>query len=204
MDVVLARGGHLLALHVADAPMRKQNEQLDVLPAAECLHRRGARVAGGCAQDRGAATGALERPLHEPRQDLHGEVLERGRRAMEQLQQKKIAADLRQRRGVRMAPPRIRIGDEGKKLVMPRIAAHAGRHHESRRRRVMARRKRGQRRQLRPSSGHIKPAIGRQPSQQDLLETGGRGLSARGDIHHFERPISAEGARTPRALAASR
>lgn len=56
---------------------------------------------------------------------------------MEKLQKEKIAADLRQGRGIWMAPSGIGAGDESEKLVMSRIAAHIGRHNKSRGGRVM-------------------------------------------------------------------
>ena len=105
---------------------------------------------------------------------------------MEKLQKEKIAADLRQGRRIWMAPSGISLGDQSEKLVMSRIAAHIGRHDESRGCGIVARSKCWQGRKGRPSFRHIEAAIGCEPGQQDLFETGRCGFSARRDIHHIE------------------
>ena len=87
MDVVVGRRGHHPALHVGDAAVREQHEQVGARAAAERLDRGAAGVAGGRDHDGGALAARRQRMIHQPRQQLHGDVLERQRRAVEQLEQ---------------------------------------------------------------------------------------------------------------------
>ena len=91
MHVVVVGGGHHPPLHVGDAAVRKQDEQIGPLAAAERLDRGAAGVARGRDHDGGALAARRQRVIHQPRQQLHGDVLEGERRAVEQLEQEGVA-----------------------------------------------------------------------------------------------------------------
>ena len=120
VDVVIRRGRHHPPLHVGDAALREQHEQVGPLAAAKRLDRGAAGVAGGRDHDGGALAARRQRMIHQPREQLHGHVLERQRRAVEQLEQEGVGADLRQRHDGGMAeravglagePRQVRLGD---------------------------------------------------------------------------------------------
>ena len=83
--------------------MRKQHDDIDLVAAAERLDGRAAGVARGRDHD-GAALAALRQHLiHQPRQELHRQILERERRSMKQLERERAGAELGQRRDRGMA-----------------------------------------------------------------------------------------------------
>ena len=123
VDVFFLGRRHLLALNVADAPVREENEKLDVLAPAKGFHRSRAGVAGGCAENGGARTAPLQRPLHEARQDLHREILERERGAVKELKEEKVRPDLVKRSRLGMAEARVCVRNDGKKIRVTWIAA---------------------------------------------------------------------------------
>ena len=92
------RRGHEPALHLGDPAVGKQHHQPHVGAAAQGLHRRAAGVARGGADDGQRARPGRQRVLVEPRQELHGHVLERQGRPVEQLQQPEAGRQLPQRR----------------------------------------------------------------------------------------------------------
>ena len=100
--------------------MREQHEQIGPLAAAERLDGGAAGVARGRDHDGGALAARRQRVIHQPRQQLHGDVLEGERRAVEQLEQEGAGAELRDRHHRRMPeravglarePRQIRLGD---------------------------------------------------------------------------------------------
>ena len=90
--------GHLPALHVADAPVRVEDHDIDVGEAAERLDRGCAGIAGRGADDRRVLAALLQGVVHEPREQLHRQVLEGQRRPMKQLEDEEIVVELRERR----------------------------------------------------------------------------------------------------------
>ena len=98
---------HLPPLHVRHAALRIEDEDVDALGAAERLDRRRAGVARGRAEDGRAPAALAERPVHRAAEELHGEILERQRRPVEQFEQKQIVVELAQRRPRRVAEAAI-------------------------------------------------------------------------------------------------
>ena len=77
--------------------MRIKDEDIDLLEACKGFDRRGARIAGGCADDgRPLAPRSSSTWSHEPAEELHRQILEGERRPVKQFKQKKIVADLGQ------------------------------------------------------------------------------------------------------------
>ena len=70
---------------------------------AKRLDGRAAGIAGGRHHDGGALTPLAQHMVHQPRHQLHGEVLEGERRSVEQLEHEQIGVELDERRGRRMA-----------------------------------------------------------------------------------------------------
>jgi hypothetical protein len=83
--------------------LRIERDDVDLVAAAECLHRRAAGVARGRDHDRAALAALLQRVIHQARQELHREVFEGERRAVKQLEHERAGRQLRQRRHRRMA-----------------------------------------------------------------------------------------------------
>ena len=97
MHIGRARRRHHSPLHVGDAPLREQHDQVDIVEAGKGIDRGAAGVARGCDHDGGALRAFCQHVIHQPRDQLHRHVLERERRAVEQLQQKLIGSDLVER-----------------------------------------------------------------------------------------------------------
>ena len=187
MDVVVVGGGHHPPLHVGDAALRKQHEQIGPLAAAERLDRGAAGVAGGRHDDGGALAARRQRVIHQPRQQLHGDVLEGERRAVEQLEQ-----EGRRRRTGRAAPPpdagtcrrlRARAATDPPPRWCRRRTAGSPRppprHRAGRQSRRWSRAER-----LRPGLRHIEAAVAGEPRERDIHEAERRGLAAGGDVAH--------------------
>ena len=66
--------------------MREQHHHVDLGAAAERLDRGAAGVARGRHHDGGALAALLQHVVHQPRQQLHGQVLEGERRPVKQLE----------------------------------------------------------------------------------------------------------------------
>ena len=66
--------------------MRIERDDVDLRAAAERLDRRAAGVARGRDHDGRALAALRQRVIHQPREELHREVLEGERRAVKQLE----------------------------------------------------------------------------------------------------------------------
>jgi hypothetical protein len=78
--------------------------------AAEGLHRRPAGVAGGGAEDGLGAVLGGQNVVIEPRQQLHGHVLEGQARAVEELGEEEAGGELLQRHGGRVGEGGVGLG----------------------------------------------------------------------------------------------
>ena len=107
MDVVVGWRRHHPALHVGDAAVRIEHDEIDALGAAEGLDRGAAGIARGRDHDGGAVAALLERVVHQPRQELHREVFEGERRPVEEFEHERVWSDLDQRGDGRMAEGRV-------------------------------------------------------------------------------------------------
>ena len=74
-----------------------------------------------------ALAARLQRMVHQPRQKLHGQVLEGQRRTVKQLQHEEIGAELDERRHGGMAKARIGGLDHGAQRRGGDFAANIGR-----------------------------------------------------------------------------
>ena len=108
------RRRHHASLHVGDAAVREQDDDVDLIAVAERFDGGAAGIARGRDHDGPALAAAGQHMVHQPRQELHRQILEGERRTVEQLERKRIDAELGQRRDRRMAE--IAVG----------LARHAG------------------------------------------------------------------------------
>ena len=98
VDIGVEHRGHLPPLHLRGAPLGMQNEDVGRVATAKGLDGGRAGVAGGGADNGGAAAAAGKDVVHHPREELHRHVLERQRRAVEQLEHEMAGLELDQRR----------------------------------------------------------------------------------------------------------
>ena len=94
VDVGGVRRGHHAPLHLRNTPSGEQHHEVDLVTAAERLDRGAAGVARGRHHDGAAFAARGERMIHQPRQELHGEVFEGERRAVKQLERESVDAEL--------------------------------------------------------------------------------------------------------------
>ena len=82
--------------------MRKQHDQIDIVETGERIDRGAAGIARGRDHDGGALRPLGQHVIHQPRDQLHRDVLERQGRAVKQLQHELIGAGLVERHHRRM------------------------------------------------------------------------------------------------------
>ena len=102
-DIAGIRRRHHPPLHVGDAALRKQHDEIDLVAVAESFDGGAAGVAGRRHDDGAAFAAHRERMIHQPRHELHRQVFEGERRPMKQFKRERIDAELRQRRHRGMA-----------------------------------------------------------------------------------------------------
>ena len=95
-DVRRGDRGHLAALHLADATVRVQERDVDAVAPDACLDRRRAGVARGGADDRHACIAVRKHVVEQAAEKLQRHVLERERRAVEQLLHEQAGVELDQ------------------------------------------------------------------------------------------------------------
>ena len=159
---------HLLALHVAGAVVRVEDDDVDVGTVLDAVDRGRAGVAAGGTDDRDAGAASTQHLVEQAADQLQRDVLERERGAVEQLLHEVLVAHLHQRHDGR-------VSEGGVRLVAQ--ALHGGS------RQVVADEQldhlRGAlgvggigpaRRQRRPLLGDVQPAVGGQAGEQCVGE----------------------------------
>ena len=184
MDVLLLRRRHHAPLHVRDAAMRIERDQVDLIAAAERLDRSAAGIARGRDHDRRALAALDQRMIHQPRQELHREVLERERRPVKQLQHKGAGRDLRKRRNGRVAERAVGVVRHAGEFRVRNGAADEGAHDLAGDFGVGLA---GQRRNLRggknrPGLRHIEAAVAGEPGQSHIDEAERGGFASGGNV----------------------
>ena len=97
MDVRRVDRRHLPPLHVGDAAVRIEDEDVDLIEPLEGLDGGAAGVAGGRADDRRARAARLRTWSISRAEQLHGHVLEGERRAVEELEHEEVVVELHER-----------------------------------------------------------------------------------------------------------
>ena len=131
---------------------------------------------------------AGERPLEELPDDLHREVLEGERGAVEELEQEVVRAKLDERRAGGMAEARIGGGDGGAEFVVREGVRQEGAHDAEGH--VFVRQAReGSDFGLRQGGygfRHVEPAVAGEAGEHGVAEAQHRGLAAGRDVAHGE------------------
>ena len=178
MHVGCARRRHHPPLHVGDPSVREQHDQVDIVEAGKRIDRGAAGVARGRDHDGGALVALGQHVIHQPRDQLHRDVLERQRRAVEQFQHELIGPDLIERHHGRMTERRvglvrhaaeIGVGDFARRKRLDDVDRHfpIGPAEE---------RGDGLVRELRPDLRHVEAAVAGKPGQHHIAETQDGGL----------------------------
>ena len=94
-DIAGVRRRHHAPLHVGDAALRKQHDEIDLAAAAKGLDRGAAGVAGRRDDDGAAFAARGQRVIHQPRQQLHRQVFEGERRPVKEFEREGIDVELR-------------------------------------------------------------------------------------------------------------
>ena len=119
--------------------------------------------------------------VHQPRHQLHGEVLEGERRPVEQLQHEQVGAELGERRHCGMTEGSVGLARHAGEIGLRQAVADEGPQHLDG---DLGIRAPGKARDLLvhdrgPCLGHVKPAVASEPGQHRLDEIEGRGLAPR-------------------------
>ena len=184
MHVGRARRRHHPPLHVGDAPVREQHDQIDIVETRERIDRGAAGIARGRDHDGGALVALGQHVIHQPRDQLHRDVLERQRRAVEQLQHELIGPDLVERHHRRMAEGRVGFVRHAAEIGVGDFARGERPDHVDRDFPIGPAEKSGDGlgRELRPDLGHVEAAVAGKPGQHHIAETQDGGLPPRRNI----------------------
>ena len=150
------------------------------------VDRRRAGVAAGRADDRQAVVAAREELLEQPAEQLQRDVLERERRAVEQLEQPVPLVELPERGDRGVGEAAVGLGAELAQLVLGQAVADE-RQHDARGELGVG--QPGQRgdlalREARPLARQVEPAVGGEAGERDAFEIERRGAAAGGDVVH--------------------
>ncbi|GAA0003477.1 hypothetical protein BRDID11002_34780 [Bradyrhizobium diazoefficiens] len=184
MHVGRARRRHHPPLHLGDAAVREQYDEIDVLQPREGFDRSAAGVAGGCDHDGGALVALGEHMVHQPRDELHRHVLEGERRAVEQLQHELVRRHLAQRHHRGMAEGGVGLVRHPAELSVRDLASGEGTDHVDGDLPIRAAEEAGDRvsRELRPCRRHIQATVAGKPGQHHVAEAEFGGLAPGRDI----------------------
>ena len=179
-----SHSGHLPPLHLGDAAIGMEDEDLRRGPVAEGLDRRRAGIARGGADDGDMLAALAQHMVVEPAEQLQRHILEGQRRPVEQLHQPGLAVELPQRRHRAMAEGGVAVADDAREGVGLHPAGDEGRHDPHRQLGIFQAAEGFQvgRRQLRPGFRHIEPAVAGQAREQDIIEGERRGGAPGADI----------------------
>ena len=179
MNIGGARRRHHPPLHVGDAAVRKQHDQVDIVEARKGIDRGTAGIARGRDHDGGALRALGQHVIHQPRDQLHRDVLERQRRAVEQFEQELIGAELVERDHGGMAKCRVGLIGHAAEVGVGNLAADERPDHIDRDFPIRPAEKSGDGlpRELRPDFRHVKAAVAGKPGQHHVAEAQRRGLA---------------------------
>ena len=166
--------------------MREQHHHIGLRPAAERLDGGATGVAGGRHHDGRALTAQFQRVIHQPRQQLHCQVLEGKGRAVKQFQNKGVGADLHQRHHGGMAKRTVSFAGHAGEIARRDLTAGKFRQDIAGHFRIglagVTRDGRGVDR--RPALRHKKPAVRRKPRKRHVDEALRRSVASGRDVTH--------------------
>ena len=184
--VVGIQRGHLAALKFRYLAVGIHEEHIDPLAFKEGSKRGAAGIARGCADDGQTLSLFRENVVDEACEDLHGEILESERRAVEQFEQPVVRAKLHQRGYCRMGEPGISVFDHLFQLVPRDFAAGEFFHHREGDLDIGTAAKTGDffGGEARPDVGDVETAIARKPGQKGLFEGEIAGVATGRNVFH--------------------
>ena len=161
--------------------MREQHHHVDLLAAAEGFDGGAAGVARGRHHDGGALSPRVQHMVHQPRHQLHRQVLEGERGPVEQFEHEQAGAELHQRRGGRMAEGAVGLLRHAREIGLRDAVADEGPDHLDRDLGIGPAGKAGDRHgtKRRPGFRHVQAAVAGQPGEHDLDEIEHRGFAPR-------------------------
>ena len=165
-----------------------QDEDVDGVPIAAGLDGRRARVARCRAHDRHPRIPPRQLVLEQRADQLQRDVLERQRRAVEELEQVIAIVERMQGHDVRVVERRVGLVDQRLELVT-RERALDERPHDLDGHVLVAglgESVGGAGRQPRPPLGHVQPAVGRETGEQGVGELEHRRVAARAHVVHVQ------------------
>jgi len=107
MDIRLSRRRHHAPLDIRDAALRVKDHDVHTARRTKGLDRSATGITGGRPDNRRALIALRQHVVHQPRQKLHGDVLERERRSVKEFQHEAVGCDLHQWRHRRMPERRV-------------------------------------------------------------------------------------------------
>ena len=189
-DVGGVQGGHLAALDLAGPPVGVQHHDVDAVAVAHRLHGRRAGVAGGGPDDHRPPVPNAQLVVEEPAHELEGHVLEGAGGPVEQLQKMVVVVQGGELAHVGLVEGVVGLPDQGRQLVGGHRAGREGGHHPGGQIPVQAGgrvRRAGHPRQPGSPLGHVEPAVGRGPRQQDVGEPERGGPAPRAHVSQVTR-----------------
>ena len=166
--------------------MRVERDDVDLIAAAERLDGRAAGIARGRDHD-GRTLAALDQcVIHQPRQELHREVLEGERRTVKQLEHEGAGRKLRERRDRRMAEAAVGIMGHAREIGVRDGPADEGAHDFAGDLCVRPTGETGNLfgRETRPGLRDIEAAIAGKTRERHVNEAERGGFASRGNVTH--------------------
>ena len=184
VDIGGVRRRHHAPLHLRDAALRKQHDDVDLMTAAERFDGGAAGVARGRHHDCAALAARGEHVIHQPRQKLHRQILEGERRAVEQFERKGIRTELGERRHRGMAEIAVGLARHAGEVRFADGIADERPHHLDGDFGIGPSGEAcdGRRIELRPGLGHIKAAVAGKAREHHLGEAENWGFASRRDV----------------------
>ena len=181
------RRRHHAPLHLGNAAVRKQHDEVDLTAIAERLDGGAAGIAGGRDHDGAALAARGQRMVHQPRQKLHRQVLEGERRPVKQFEHEGVHAELRQRRDRGMAKIAVGLARHAGEIGFGDGIADERPDHLDRDFGIGTAGEAGDRLRLeaRPGLRHIEAAVAGKAREHGLGEAERRGLAPGRDIVHL-------------------
>ena len=191
---------HHPPLHVGNAALREQHDEVDLGATAERLDRGAAGIARGRHHDGPAFAARGQHVIHQPRQELHRQVLERQRRAVEQLEHESVGAELAQRRDRGMAELAVGLARHAGEIGFgDRVAGERPDHLDGDLGVGPAGEARDRLRlEPRPGLRHIEAAVAGETREHHVGEAEGGGLAPGGDVTHSQQLPAPPAAVPPR------
>ncbi len=186
MDVGRAHRGHLAALDLAHPAFRVEHEDVDPIAPGNRVNCRRAGVARSCADDRQPLIPLRQEFLEQQAEQLQRHVLERQRRAVEQLQQPLALVELDEWRYGLMREAAVGFPAQLEQAFAREAVADERLHYARGKLSIGQAGHRGDfgLGKPRPFARDVEPAIGSQAGERRAFEIERRGASSGRDVIH--------------------